>query len=265
MRRMRRSSKKKLLYVTGGILLQILLFFGCLFFSERRSTNRYERSVKKKEERIRQAEREVFITRREIRPGEAFTEENTEYVSLLSEQEASLLATEVEGYFAAIGLPAGRMVYVTDCCERSPLETEKECVFYDIGNVDYFEDFATVDVRIRYGNGENYCVLRGKRLSKQTEEKDGCSFCLTEEEQLLMSGATYDAESYRGTTLYLVGTKDVVQGGMDNCFLPPLQTLLQLEGQGVSEMTEYKDRQRLRLALEERLSEHERQRINGLR
>ncbi len=265
MRRMRRSTKKKLLYITGGILLQVLLFGGCMFFAEHRSINRYESSVKQKEERIRQAERKVFITLREVRPGEVFTEENTEYVTLLSEQEANLLATEVEGYFATTGLPAGRIVYVTDCCERSPFGTEKECVFYDIGNVAYFEDFATVDVRIRYGNGENYCVLRGKKLTKQTEEKEGCSFCLTEVEQLLMSGAIYDAETYRGTTLYLVGTSTVVQDGEDHRFLPPLQTLLQLEGDGISEKEKYENGKKLRLALEERLDEHERQRISGLR
>jgi hypothetical protein len=80
-----------------------------------------------------------------------------------------------------------------------------------------------------------------------------------------MSGAAYDAETYRGTTLYLVGTTDVVQDGTDHWFLPPLQTLLQLEGQGVPETEEYKNEKKLRLALEERLTEYERQRINGLR
>ncbi len=265
LRRMRRSIKKKLLYITGGLLLQFFLFSGCIFFAECRGKNRYEHSVKKIEERIRQAERKAFITRREIRPGEAFTEENTEYVTLLSEQDAGLFTTKVAGTFATSWLPAGRLVYVTDCCERSPLEMEKECVFYDVGDVEYFEDFSTVDVRIRYGNGENYCVLKGKKLTKQTEEKNGCSFYLTEEEQLLMSGATYDAETYRGTKLYLVGTKDIVQDRTDCRFLPPLQILLQMERQGGSGMTEDENTKRMRLALEERLAEHEIQRIKGMR
>lgn len=264
MRRIRRSVKKKLLYVTGGVMLQALFLVGCLFWAEHRSVRRYEEDVKEKEERIRQAERKVFITRREVRPGEAFTEENTEYVLLLSEQDAELFATEIEGRFATVGLPPGRMVYVTDCCERSPSETERECVFYDIGNVECFEDFATVDVRIRYGNGENYCVLRGKKLTKQTEE-NGCRFYLTEEEQLLMSGAIYDAESFYGTTLYVVGTKSVMEDGEAPCFLPPLQTLLQLEGPGESETAEYENGKKIRLALEERLLEYEGQRRNGLR
>ena len=262
---MRKSTKKRLLYVTGGMLLQAILFFGCLVWSEHKSMQRYGQTVKEKEERIRKAERKVFVTKREIRPGEAFTEENTEYVSLLSEQEAGLFATTVEGYYATAELPAGRMVYETDCCERSPGGTEKECVYYDIGNVEYFEDFAVVDVRIRYGNGENYCVLRGKSLTKQTGEENGCSFCLTEEEQLLMSGATYDAETYRGTTLYLVGTKAVTQEGTENGFLPPSQTLLQLKRIGSAEAGKYEKEDALRQALEERLAGHEAQRINGVR
>lgn len=265
LRRMRRSKKKRLLYISGGLLLQIFLFFGCIFFTEYRGKNRYEQSVKKAEERIRQAERKVFVTKREIRPGEAFTEENTEYVTALSEQNAGLFATNAVGYFATSELPAGRMVYVTDCCERRPLETEKECVFYDMGDAEFFEDFTTVDVRIRYGNGENYCVLSGKKLTKQAEEKNACSFYLTEKEQLLMSGATYDAETFRGTTLYLVGTKESVRSGADHPYLPPLQTLLQLGAQSGSEVTEYEEGKRLRLALEDRIAEHESQRMKGMR
>lgn len=265
LRRMRRSIKKRLLYITVGLMLQIFLVAGCIFFAECRGKKRYEQSVKRAEERIRQAERKVFITSKEIRPGEAFTEENTEYVTVLSEQDAELFATKTEGQFAAHELPAGRMVYVADCCERSPLETEKECVFYDMGDVEYFEDFATVDVRIRYGNGENYCILEGKKLTKPAEVKNGCSFYLTEEEQLLMSGATYDAETFRGTTVYLVGTKDIGQDRTDCDFLPPLQILLQLERQGGNGMTEYENTKKMRLTLEERLAEHEMQRIKGMR
>lgn len=257
--------KKKLWYIIGGILLQSLLLAGCFFFVKHKHTARYEDSVKEWRERIRQAERYVVMTRCEISPGEAFTEENTELVRILAEQEEGLLATEVEGYCATVELPAGRIVYRTDCCERSPLEQEMECIFYDIGNVEYFEDYEAVDVRIRYGNGENYCVLSGKRLLKQIEEKDGCSFYLTEEEQLLMSGAKYDTEMYRGTTLYLVGTKPGKTEEANHRFLPPLQTLLQMEKTEGAEMMMYKEEQRLRSALEKRLAEYEQQRIGGLR
>ena len=80
-----------------------------------------------------------------------------------------------------------------------------------------------------------------------------------------MSGAAYDAETYRGTTLYLVGTTEFVQDEPENMFLPPLQTLLQFLGKEGIETAEYKSNRSLRLALEERLAEHEGQRINGLR
>lgn len=265
MRRMRKSTKRRILYVTGLLLLQAFLLVGGMCYAEHRSERKYVSSVKEKEERIKNAERGVFITTREVLPGEAFTEENTEYVQLLSEQDQHLLATGVDGVCAVAGLPAGKMIYITDCCDRSPSETEKECVFYEIGNVEYFSDFAMVDVRIRYGNGENYCVLKGKRLSKQTEDADGCSFFLTEEEQLLMSGAVYDADTYRGTSLYLVGTGQTIQEEGTSRFLPPGQILLQLKNTEDAEPEKYRDDTNQRQELEERLALHENQRLSGLR
>ena len=60
-----------------------------------------------------------------------------------------------------------------------------------------------VDIRIRYGNAEEYIVLSDKIVFNPQEEH-GMVLCLTEEEFLLVSSAIIDTEFFRSAKLYVV-------------------------------------------------------------
>ena len=263
--RMRKRTRRRILLVAGCIGLQCcFLFFGQMILKEA-AEKKYEVMLKEQEERLQAATRVGYITRKEIKAGEAFTEENTEKRYLISEQNAEALVTEIAGMIACSDLQEGVILTKSHCYEGECNSTERECVYYNIGAAEFFSAYEVVDVRLRYANGENYCVLKKKRLQKEEENKEVCHFFLTEEEQLLMSAAQYDVDMYAGAELYLVGFMESrLQEVTESAYLPSVQVISQLCERNEEYRTEYGKWCSLRRALEERLSEHRKQRLEGL-
>ncbi|MGN1084278.1 MAG: hypothetical protein ACI4QX_04705, partial [Lachnospiraceae bacterium] len=181
---------------------------------------------------------------------------------LLSEQTPEGLAQEVFGMTACADLPAGSIVNTALCSRQEFSGTERECVFEDIMLSDCFPDYKTVDVRLRYPNGENYCVLKKKRLRREGENTERCSFSLTEAEQLLISAAQYDTEVYEGAELYVVAfVEERLQKEADSFYIPPGQVILQLQELGTKEVNVSDRWYELREALEKRLLQNREQRL----
>lgn len=265
MRRMRKRTRRRILLIAGCVGLQfVLLFLGQTVIRES-VEKKYTILLKEKEERLQAATRVGYITRKEIKAGEAFTEENTEKRYLISEHNPEALATDISGMIACSDLQEGVILTKSHCYAGKCDSTERECVYYNIGAAEHFSSYDVVDVRLRYANGENYCVLKKKRLQKDEENKGVCHFYLTEEEQLLMSAAQYDVDMYTGAELYLVGFMESrLQGVTESAYLPSVQVISQLSERNEEYRSGYGKWCSLRRALEERLSEHRKQRLEGL-
>ena len=257
--RMRRSVKRKV----GLVLLSVTAGAGLItaggIIGNLRARGVYEAGLAEQTMRIEQAERLAYVTTKEVRAGEVFTAENTERRVLLSEQAVEGLATDVLGTVACADLQAGAILQTVLCGAAELSETERECVLEEIAQAECFPDYAVIDVRIRYPNGESYCVLHKKVLRREDGE-EVCRLSLTETEQLLLSGAKYDVERYSGTTLYAVAfLEERLQKEADSCYIPPASVILQI--QKCAEETEAsKDWYGLRTELEERLRINKEQR-----
>lgn len=261
MRRLRRSLKRKIVMVSVLCLLQGGMLLGCYSAVNYLTVRKYVRLLEEKEIRMEQAKRAVYLTTREVKAGETFTEENTEKKYVMSEQNAEGLAVEVFGKIACGNLPAATIVLTSVCCESELSPTERECVYDDICGAEGFADGMTVDVRIRYDNGENYCVIQKKRLKKAEDGEEACHFFLTEEERLFMSGAQYDVMRYEGAELYLVGFREErLQPEVCNRYIPPLQVLMQLNAWNADDKGSFDERCVQREALEQRLTEDRKKR-----
>lgn len=252
--RLRRSVKRKILFyfllVAGGA--GIFLFGGAI--SAKRTAKAYDVLLAERDALIQGAERLAYVTVREVKAGESFTPENTERRYLLSEQAEEGIAGEVFGLAACADLPAGSIVSTALCGSQEFLGTERECVFEDISLPDCFSDYEMVDVRIRYPNGENYCVLKQKRLRRRQENPEECRFTLTETEQILLSAARYDTEVYRGAELYVVAfVEERLQKEADSFYVPPAQIIMQLKESGTEELSVPVSWYKLRESLEQRL------------
>lgn len=265
MRRMRRSTKRRIVFGCVCVAVQVCLLWGYREGVSYVTAQRYEALLEEQEQQMLSAGRTVYITTDEVKAGAYFTEENTEKRYLLSEQNPDGLAQKVIGTVACADIAEGMIVTTALCYEKQVASSERECVFDCIEYAECFVENAVVDVRIRFDNGENYCVLKKKRLYKQQEEKEVCRFFLTEEEQLLMSAALYDTEMYEGARLYVVGFREErLQTEEGSSYPPCVQIIAQLREWKGDYAGRYSEWCRQRMALEERLLEHKRQCREGL-
>jgi len=265
MRRLRRRVKKKIFFFMVFLAVQVGVFFCCRAMIKQFTVREYETKLQEKDAILQAAGRTVYITRQEIKAGEKFTEANTEKRYVLSEQNPDALATDVMGMTSCGDLLPGVILTTALCFEGECEPSERECVYYDIGAAEAFQSYAVVDVRLRYANGENYCVLQKKCLQKEPEDEKTCYFYLTEEEQLLMSAAQYDVDVYDGAKLYLVGFKEErLQDTSVSRYIPPVQVMSQLKERTEEYCEDYSVWCNLRVALEHRLLEYIRQRRDGL-
>lgn len=262
--RLRKSVRKR---IRWGVLIagcQLCLLYLCQFAVRQETEKRYEMVLTEKELRLEAAGRMVYVTKDAVRAGEKLSEENIEERYVLYEQSVDLLKVDITDAVACVDLPAGMILNTSVCKKKEYGVTDRECTFQGIGYVECFDVYDAVDVRIRYGNGENYCVLKEKRLLPADNEGE-CCFVLSEEEQLMMSGARFDAEMYDGAELYLVGiTNEWEEDVQLSMFLPSKQVLLQLQklDENGEEYVERIGEQRS--ALEQRLQEHRKKRDDGL-
>lgn len=264
MRKIRRSTKRRIWLVLCLCLAAILLCGGTMYFTGRQYQKRYEPVLLEKEQRLTAAERKVFVTTRFISAGEELSRENCALMSVLSDQEQALFAGEVYGKKACADLAGGTQILDALCCEESYLPTQRENVAEDIAQCENFSDYDLVDVRIRYPNGENYCVLQKKRLRKNEGKPKQHRLVLSEVEQILLSGARYDVETYRGCELYFVAfAEERLQEQTESRYIPPKQEitqLLELTEENEADASWYAYRQELEL----RLMEESELRLNRL-
>lgn len=263
--RMRRSVRKKIAYAIFGLLCQVVVIVLCYVVLKHTKIRGYERILEETNNVLSQAKQAVYVTRKEIKAGEAFTEENTEKRVVFSEQNPVGLATDLIGKVSCADLPEGMIVTNPLCCERPVLSSERECMFSDICYAECFTDGDVLDIRIRYENGENYCVLKGKRIRKEETEQKWCRLLLTEEEQLLISAAQYDVQVYEGAELYFVGVVEERLQEKECCeYLPPKQILLQLQIQNVQYEEKFYKWKEQRDALEKRLMDYKQKDRDGV-
>ena len=265
MRRMRRSVRKKILFGILCVAVQVVLILVCWTTVRQVLVKKYEGVLAEKNAVLEAAGRMVCITKREVRAGEIFTTDNTERRYVLSEQNPEALATDVIGLTSCADLPEGVIINTSLCSKQECAPSERKCVFRNIRFSECFSVYDAVDVRIRYANGENYCVLKKKRLQKSEEDEKACCFFLTEEEQLLMSAAQYDVDVYEGAELYMVGfMEERLQEDAISAYLPSVQVVAQLRQWNEEYRLEFDTWCELRTALELRLAEHRKQRLEGL-
>ena len=262
--RLRRSVKKRILLCVVCVTAQVLGLILCETAVRQMLVRTYETALEEKNRTLEAAGRTVYVTGEEVKAGECFTEQNVEKKFLLCEQAPELLVTDAVGMTACTDLPAGVILTTALCSEQSFEETERECVFRQIAFAESFSEGETVDVRIRYANGENYCVIAKKRLQKEGGE-ELCRFHLTEEEQLLISAACYDVEVYEGATLYLVGYREErLQEDTASRYIPSIQVLIQLGERNEAYRNCFAEWSEQRNSLESRLAEHREQQRNGV-
>ena len=251
-RRIRRSVQKRILICFSSIFVGVLCLYSVYFFTRQTTVWTYEEKLNLIEGQLLEKERMAYVAIREISAGETFTEENVVKRRVYSDEEMAYFAgEEIFSKQARLDIPVGMQILTIMEADEDYEESRRECTFMEISLPDMLKSGDMVDVRIQYPNGENYCVLEGKKLQRSETNSFESRFLLSEKEQLYLSSALYDQKFYAGTKLYAVRYVTIpLKTETDMKYIPSLDVLQQL-----SKIEKNAEQIQLREALEERLQE----------
>ena len=154
------------------------------------------------EERLKSFQREVYVAKEKMSKGTVLTEENVYRDIRYSDQLQELFTTEEElGCSLALDIPEGTCITASMLCPVE--ENRREVYFSEVDVPEFIKAGDRVDIRIRYGNAEDYIVLADK-IIRNGYSDSGIVLELIEEELLFLSSAIADAEYFGGTKLYAV-------------------------------------------------------------
>jgi len=147
-------------------------------------------------------EKELYVATRDLRVGQVLTLEDVVLqVRYTDTERSNYLDTEDIGKILLTDVREGECL-----TKRMITDTKTDVREVVVNRIDLpvgLTEGDLVDLRISYGNAEDYVVL-AKKLLVYCEEKKGIILRLEEKEILFLSSALHDCESYKDTQLYLV-------------------------------------------------------------
>ena len=147
-------------------------------------------------------EKELYVAVKDLRTGQILTKEDVMLkVRYTDTEKSNYLDTEDIGKMLLTDVREGECL-----TKRMLADTQTDVREVVINRIDLpvgLSEGDLVDLRISFGNAEDYVVL-AKKLLVYCEEKKGIILRMKEEEILFLSSALHDCDNYKETQLYLV-------------------------------------------------------------
>lgn len=169
-------------------------------------TTTYTEKIQGLETRINSSTKTVYMPLVEVQYGTEVTEDQVEEMSIISDVDTEQYATLDEirqNPKALINLLPGQPIYKSDlinCTEELDKLQEVEISYVKLNSNLLTDD--TVDIRIRFDNGEDYIVIAKKQMRNLNLAAADFFMWLTEEEIMKLSSACVDAY-VNGATIYM--------------------------------------------------------------
>lgn len=158
--------------------------------------------VRKQRAELSVYEKEIYVAVADMSAGDIVLEENICLQTRYSDENQELYMTKED-----VGKVLTTDICAGSCLTKSMLKNEaeslREVLITRVEVSEHLKAGNRVDVRISFGNAEDYVVLAEKQLV-YCDEKEGIVLKLSEEEILLLSSALHDCSTYKDTELYLV-------------------------------------------------------------
>lgn len=224
-----RYRNKRRLTVILTVVVSIVFLALCLF------AGLEFRQIRCQESRIEELESQqstfckyVLVTLSDLQAGTILTMENVrEEVLFTQEAQEVYMSGEQLGRELLVNVEAGTPLLT--CMTREVTEATREVEIHEIELPYGLQAGERVDVRISFGNAEDYIVLSDKLVAGLTE-KNGVVLCMTEEEILLFSSALYDCNAFLNTYLYVVKYPVGEQNYSGSCTYKAKEEVLRLIG-----------------------------------
>ena len=242
---MSRGHRKKLWTCIGIITLAVTtVLSAAIAFLEVKEKKNSEALLKEAREQLDVYQKNVYVAAQKLPAGTVITKENIRLEVRYNDQAVADFISEED-----IGKKVATDVAEGACLMDSMLffkETDTRKVFVSEAELaEHVENGDRIDVRIRYGNAEDYVVISDHILTKG-ENSSGMVLELSEEEILLLSSAVADSHKYKQTKLYVVSYPEYQLFGKETAtYIPNEEILRMLKTDNTEE----------RIALEQRLEQ----------
>lgn len=158
--------------------------------------------AKETREELEEYKRLLYVAAEDMYAGEVITQDKVVRMPRYSDEAEDIYMSDSDfDKVLAVDVVAGSCLTKSMLIEQKGSQREVFISKVDIS--EYLEEGNRVDVRISYGNAEDYVVLAGKTLV-HCDEKKGIVLRMSEEEILILSSALFDCDIYMDTELYLV-------------------------------------------------------------
>lgn len=154
------------------------------------------------QEQIALYERMVYVAAEKLPKGTILTKDKLDMQIRYSDYSEEAFLSEGElGMSLSLDIEEGTCLMDFMVCDAG--NSTREFYLDGLEIPEHVQKGDRVDIRIRYGNAEEYVVLADK-IILNCQSDDGVVICLTEEELLMISSAVTDTELFRKAKLYVV-------------------------------------------------------------
>ncbi len=198
----RNYKKKKWNRIGNTIIVMTFIFTVSLSVYEYLGWKKCRENAMFLEEKLFSFEKTVYVTTEKLPKGTVLTEDKLDRQIRYSDYPQEFFITE-EDLGKALALDIGEGTCMTEIMICHSDENVREYFLEDAYIPEHIQQGDRIDLRIRYGNAEEYVVLADK-IILECSKGHGMVIALTEEEFLLVSSAISDTREYGKTKLYVV-------------------------------------------------------------
>ena len=200
---MNRNYKKNKWKKIGKIGIYIVCFFSCVIAAyEYYGWKKCQTNVSFLEEKLKAFERTVYVATEKLPKGSVLTKDILDKQVRYLDYSQDVFITEDDfGKALALDVTEGTCLMKLMVCHSE--DNIREFFLDAVEIPEHIQKGDRIDIRIRYGNAEEYVVLADK-IILDCRVGYGMVLALTEEECLLISSALSDTREFTKTKLYIV-------------------------------------------------------------
>lgn len=206
-----------------AVVLSVIGVIACFLVMRRSVEGVYESRISEMETIIKEGTANVYVAAVDITAGDEVKEEMlTETTDLIGLKQGLFTAADI-GKVALVDVPAGIMLFSAMVTEERLGEGERSVEFSCFTLDSTIEKNDYIDVRIRYGNGEDDVVLAKKQVINVSLPACTVFLRMTEQENQMVASAIVDAGEFDAvlyTTKYI---KPTIQEASKITYIPRVE------------------------------------------
>ncbi len=162
----------------------------------------------------------VYVASHDLNAGDTLHEEDIYEKETYITNVSDTITMDDVGKTLLVTIPAEEVIYRREVIGGRPDDTERRVEYACFAVSEGMNPGTYIDVRIRFQNGEDYCVLSRKMISEIDLEKSVCYLTVDKDEIRRMASAIVDAKIYNAHMYSTAYTYGNIQPASEVTYLP---------------------------------------------